>query len=848
MTGYTRADSVNNIADGNIINASDLDGEFDAVQAAFNSSTGHVHDGTAANGAPITKIGPTQDVVASATALTPKTTATVDVGSSALKFKDFFFSGTGTLVGLTATGAITLNTTTNNQSYTTTGAGTITISSGTAGSINNMTIGGTTPLAGAFTTLSTTGKITSGGNIQVVAAGDLTWGGNYGAGIPVINGTSGTGFTFYPNGSTSGSVAVLNASGLAITGSLSTTGSVGIGTSTISYKLTLQETSGSTFNREYVLRNGDQTNFWRMSQGRNLAATTSGIPTNAAFIVTENGGGYGASAGLALGTIESAPLLAITAGVERLRVLSTGEVGVGTSVPYSKLTVYGPTGIASANTGEATGVGSIRIENGSTSMASDGGLEFKIAGDTNGYGAKIQTLNSSGAQMIFANRSASATWVERMRIDSSGNVGIGTSSPGVKLQVGDGTASTLSWVVGSSSGTGGGSYFAVKNGSTFIAALGNYSALLGGTYSASPVMYFTGGLQFSEAGAERMRIDSSGNVGIGTSSLGNGRLTVSGGRIAVIGSAASNAAELYISNTDASGGAWRVGDAIGVSAGTFVIYGGSAASVKLAIDSSGNVGIGTSSPTYKVDVAGSVNSNTSVNVNNTGTTANILFASSGQTGTTVRSNTVARIQSTAAGRDVNLQFSDNVSNAAEVGMLSGALYFATAGTERMRIDSSGNLLVGTTTASSSLTNGFNAVQTGTATYISVGHLTGSVSGSWYASFAYNGTQIGTISQSGTTAVLYNVTSDQRLKENIQDSESSSSLIDALQVRQFDWKTDNTHQRYGFIAQELVTVAPEAVHQPVNEEEMMAVDYSKLVPMLIKEIQSLRKRLADAGIA
>jgi len=66
MTGYTRTDSVNNIADGNIINASDLDGEFDAVQAAFNSSTGHVHDGTAANGAPITKIGPTQDVVASA--------------------------------------------------------------------------------------------------------------------------------------------------------------------------------------------------------------------------------------------------------------------------------------------------------------------------------------------------------------------------------------------------------------------------------------------------------------------------------------------------------------------------------------------------------------------------------------------------------------------------------------------------------------------------------------------------------------------------------------------------------------------------------------------------------------
>jgi hypothetical protein len=114
-------------------------------------------------------------------------------------------------------------------------------------------------------------------------------------------------------------------------------------------------------------------------------------------------------------------------------------------------------------------------------------------------------------------------------------------------------------------------------------------------------------------------------------------------------------------------------------------------------------------------------------------------------------------------------------------------------------------------------------------------------------FSYNGGAIGSITQSGTTAVLYNTTSDQRLKENIQDADSASSLIDSLQVRQFDWKSDNSHQRYGFVAQELVTVAPEAVHQPEDTEEMMAVDYSKLVPMLVKEIQSLRQRLAAAGI-
>jgi hypothetical protein len=102
--------------------------------------------------------------------------------------------------------------------------------------------------------------------------------------------------------------------------------------------------------------------------------------------------------------------------------------------------------------------------------------------------------------------------------------------------------------------------------------------------------------------------------------------------------------------------------------------------------------------------------------------------------------------------------------------------------------------------------------------------------------------VGSISYNGT-ATLYNTTSDQRLKENIQDSESASSLIDAIQVRQYNWTSDGSHQRFGFVAQELVEVAPEAVHQPSDPDEMMAVDHSKLVPMLVKEIQSLRARVA-----
>jgi Chaperone of endosialidase len=177
---------------------------------------------------------------------------------------------------------------------------------------------------------------------------------------------------------------------------------------------------------------------------------------------------------------------------------------------------------------------------------------------------------------------------------------------------------------------------------------------------------------------------------------------------------------------------------------------------------------------------------------------------------------------------------------------SGTAGNAITFTQAMTLDASGSLLVGTTSYSGS-TNG-NYLMAGAADgTFWASHASGTSSGKAYLNFQYNGTNIGSITQSGTTAVLYNVTSDQRLKENIVDAPEFGSVIDAIQVRSYDWKADGNHQRAGFIAQELVTVAPEAVHQPADPEDMMAVDYSKLVPMLVKEIQDLRKRLAAAGI-
>jgi hypothetical protein len=101
-TGYTRQDSTDNISNGNVINASDLDNEFDALDAAFGEVNGHTHDGTANEGGPITTVGPAQDVIVSATGVIPKTDNTLDLGSALKTFKDGYFTNevtAGSFVG-----------------------------------------------------------------------------------------------------------------------------------------------------------------------------------------------------------------------------------------------------------------------------------------------------------------------------------------------------------------------------------------------------------------------------------------------------------------------------------------------------------------------------------------------------------------------------------------------------------------------------------------------------------------------------------------------------------------------------------------------------------------------------
>ena len=109
--GYIRNDGANNIANGNVIDAADLDGEFDAVVAAFDSATGHTHDGTTAEGGVITVVGPAQEYVSSGTSFHPKTDDTYDLGSATNEWKDLYVDGIAYIdavnlagVSITATG------------------------------------------------------------------------------------------------------------------------------------------------------------------------------------------------------------------------------------------------------------------------------------------------------------------------------------------------------------------------------------------------------------------------------------------------------------------------------------------------------------------------------------------------------------------------------------------------------------------------------------------------------------------------------------------------------------------------------------------------------------------------
>jgi hypothetical protein len=177
-----------------------------------------------------------------------------------------------------------------------------------------------------------------------------------------------------------------------------------------------------------------------------------------------------------------------------------------------------------------------------------------------------------------------------------------------------------------------------------------------------------------------------------------------------------------------------------------------------------------------------------------------------------------------------------------------AIAFVLGASQAMTLDASGNLIVGNTAASAvGTTGGVVDVPNSGNTYTLIGHTNGSASGSAYLNFFYNASPIGSITQNGTTGVLYNISSDYRLKESVAPLSGGLARVNALKPSIYKWKSDGSNGE-GFIAHELAEVVPFAVtgeKDAVNEDgsiKSQGIDMSRIVPILVAAIKELTARV------
>ena len=249
----------------------------------------------------------------------------------------------------------------------------------------------------------------------------------------------------------------------------------------------------------------------------------------------------------------------------------------------------------------------------------------------------------------------------------------------------------------------------------------------------------------------------------------------------------------------------------------------------VTIDTSQNVGIGTTSPTTRLDVRSSQ------------PTINAQATTNGNAGL---------LQLTALSSDGSNTCAVQVIGASIGNNSASSMIFKNDGgsglTERMRIDSSGDLLVNTTGINASNLSGFVVRAYAGGIYTENGHNTSASSGDSYTIFRYNGTGIGSITQSGTTAVLYNTTSDYRLKTDVTPIQNALTTVEALNPVSFTWVDGRKDD--GFLAHELQAIIPNCVtgeKDAVNEDstpKYQQMDNSGVIPFLVKAIQELNAKV------
>jgi hypothetical protein len=427
--------------------------------------------------------------------------------------------------------------------------------------------------------------------------------------------------------------------------------------------------------------------------------------------------------------------------------------------------------------------------------------------------ANIVTFASSTEARVSSGITGTGTYLpmtfftggsERARIDTSGNVGIGTSSPSDKL-----TVISAGTQVGSTN---------FRNIARIGLATNDASVLLGYDVSAGsailastnnyPIAFWT-----SIAGtyAEKMRIDSSGNVGIGTSSP-TGKLNVVTDNTHNDGATfdSTGTTQIWMRDTNStantknwgfqiSGGDFNILRANDDRATGFVtpVSFAQAPANSLIIDVSGNVGMGTASPSVKLDAVGA-------------------------TGIRVRYDTsgagISLQQPVASGGDAYL-----------LNQANNAFIFGTNNTERMRIDTSGNVLIGTT-AINTISPRLTILGMTAGNQWSCGPTSGNDS-----FFIYNQSSVGVYLGYGNTS--WSSSSDERIKTAIIPFENALEKVCTLRAGTGRYLTDEeTVSRSFLIAQDVQAVLPEAVNVLDDEIGTLGLQYTDVIPLLVAAIQ------------
>jgi len=452
-------------------------------------------------------------------------------------------------------------------------------------------------------------------------------------------------------------------------------------------------------------------------------------------------------------------------------------------------------------------------------------------------------------------------------VTATGSVGIGLSSPEGKLHVANtGTAGTTAdnlAVYFTSTNRNANLYIRAKNteGSVLNFADGDSDVVGRIAYEHSD-----NSMRFDVSGGEKMRLDTSGNLGLGVTPSAwnssykaqqvNARAVFAGDSTQTVLAnnwfTNSSGTNIYIASAAATAfsqdaGVFKWFNAPSGTAGNAITF-----TQAMTLDASGRLLVGTTSAflsTFKsvVEGATSGSANFALGLFKSGTPqilngdvlGNIYFYGADNDVTAGNNNLGAQISCVAT---TDWTTDGTTSNA--------ALVFYTHGTasgappERARITSGGDLLVGTNDATQGSGNGNKLVSGGGVWVVNAATADGfSYYNSSAAAYRFYVSSAGTISATNTTI---SAISDQRLKENIQDLDVGLDKIMALKPRKFDWKEgkgkDIKGDR-GWIAQEFEQVFPDMIDEwkdpaPEGEEPYKSVR-ADLIPVLVKAIQELK---------